>query len=136
MEVKINDTYSIESDERNFVLKRRILREARDGQGSTGTGFNEYFDYTYYWTLEQLTRAVMEKTAKNSAATEIQELNDVFESCMYEITECLKSEGMQALYKFTMATREGTDPTGILRTNVPVKAKRGRKPGSKNKVKK
>jgi hypothetical protein len=131
MEVRINQIYSIESDERNFVLKRRILREARDGVGATGDGFNEYFDYTYYWDIEHLFQSLLKKTTQNSGAKTVQELQALWQQTTKEISDCIQSEGLKKLHAFTLAQRAGETTDA---EDIPVKAKRGRPKGSTNKA--
>lgn len=130
MQVKINDDFYIETDERNYVLKQRVLRAARDG-----SGFNEYFSYFYYPNIEQLCDAVVRKAPTGMDLSNVAELKAFMLSLKSEIKTCIESRGLAMVHRYIEAKRANPDQE-VSGANVPVRAKRGPKPGSKRKAKK
>lgn len=117
MNVKINDDYYIESDNRNFVLRSRILRKSRSGDGD-----NEYFEYFYFGRLEDLFNNLIQRVVRNSEITTLTEMKELVAKTRKEVEECVMSSDLKVFMQKREAETQGS-PTPVI---TPVKRGRGR----------
>lgn len=117
MNVKINDDYYIESDNRNFVLRSRILRKARNGDGE-----NEYFEYFYFGRLEDLFNNLIQRVVRNSEITTLTEMKELIAKTRKEVEECVKSSDLKVFMQKREEIAVGSPTPAV----APVKRGRGR----------
>lgn len=77
MEIQINDTYWLRSDERNFILSRKRIT-----QNGPNAGQEVWENMQYYTTMSGLVKGMLDQGIRDSTAKSIMELEkDYREAC-------------------------------------------------------